>query len=125
MSERYFRIVLGSSLLIILFFDFKVLAYVYIGIVFIEGVTNYRIPSIITRIKYGSFPNYDLVGDSRINFEAERALRILIALFLVLSYFMFAELLWFLPWFISIMLLAAGITNICPMQMSLKWLGFK
>lgn len=125
MSERYFRIILGSSLLIILYFDVKYALYTYIGIMFFEGITNLRIPIILSRLRYGELTEPPEATNFRINFEAERALRLAIGIFLIISYIFFAELLWFIPWFIGIMLLSAGITNNCPMYATFKWLGFK
>lgn len=126
MSERFFRIILGVILLVIIYFDSKYAIYTYVAIVLFEGVTNFRIPGIISRVRYGQYPDIRMSTiDTRFNFEAERALRIAIAVLIIVSYVLYAELLWFLPWFIGIMLVSAGITNICPMFMSFKWLGFR
>ncbi len=125
MSERYFRLVLGSALLIIVYFDVKLALYTYIGIMFFEGITNLRIPIIISRLRYGAWPVAPVKNNYRVNFEAERALRLSIGFSLLISYVFFPEILWFIPWFIGIMLLSAGITNNCPMYAIFKWFGFK
>ncbi len=125
MSERYFRLVLGSALLIIVYFDVKLALYTYIGIMFFEGITNLRIPTIISRLRYETWPVPPVNNHYRVNFEAERALRLSIGFSLLISYVFFPEILWFVPWFIGIMLLSAGITNNCPMYAIFKWLGFK
>ena len=125
MSERYFRIILGSSLLVIIYFDAKYALYAFIGMMFFEGITNLRIPTLISRFRYGTPVVLPVTTECRVNFEAERALRLSIGLSLLISYVIFPELLWFIPWFIGIMLLSAGITNNCPMYAIFKWLGFK
>jgi hypothetical protein len=38
---------------------------------------------------------------------------------------MYREQIWFFPWFIGFMLFMAGMTNICPMVMGLRWIGFR
>lgn len=124
MTERTYRIILGVSLLAILYFDAKYAMLVYIAFLVFEGITNWRIPLLITRLKNGSAQKESEV-QSRIKFDAERMLRLLIAAFLIVSYHFYPNLLWFFPWFIGIMLLSAGITNICPMFLTLKWAGFR
>lgn len=131
MSERFFRIILGSSLIILLYNQWDSYIYVYIGVLLFEGITNWRIPIIVTRLRYqGSSATTTSVlspacEEFKINFDAERALRIVVALFLVFSFVLFHEQTWLFPWFIAFMLLSAGLSNICPMNMFLKWVGFK
>lgn len=127
MSERIFRIILGSLLLAILAMDMPVLVYGYTGLVLFEGITNWRIPILVSKFRYGEhyMTAVNACNGVKLNFEAERMLRFLIALFLVLSYVVFSDALWFFPWFIGVMLLLAGLTNICPMVMTLRWIGFK
>ena len=60
-----------------------------------------------------------------ISFDAERVLRLLVAGMLVVTFVLFKEQAWFFPWFIGFMLFMAGMTNICPMVMFLRWLGFR
>ncbi|MDH3513806.1 MAG: DUF2892 domain-containing protein, partial [Gammaproteobacteria bacterium] len=62
---------------------------------------------------------------ARVNFEAERALRLAVAGFLIVSYVFFNESLWFFPWFIGFALFGAGLSGICPMVMGFRWLGFR
>jgi hypothetical protein len=52
-------------------------------------------------------------------------LRLVVAALLIISYVIFHEQLWIIPWFIGFMLFMAGLTNICPMAMMLRWTGFK
>jgi len=91
-----------------------------------EGVTNLRVPIIVSRLRYGR----GMVDENsdpmvcRFSFEAERMLRIVVLLLIILTYIVF-PVAWFFPWFIGVMLLLAGITNICPMVMFMRFLGFR
>jgi len=128
MSERVFRFILGASLLLLLFLKQEQAIYIYIGILLFEGVTNLRIPMLVSRLRYGKDYNsggvpYDC--DARIPFDAERVLRLIVAVFLIISYVLFRDQVWFFPWFIGFMLFMAGMTNICPMVMTLRWAGFR
>lgn len=128
MNERIFRLLLGAVLLIILLLEWYDLLYVYIGIITFEGLTNWRIRSLISKLRYG--PAYlEIATDSprthKFNFEAERAFRLVIAFSLVISCYVFPKTLWFFPWFVGFALFMAGITGICPISISFKKLGFR
>ena len=60
-----------------------------------------------------------------IPFDAERALRLVVAGLLTATYIVFPAQLWFFPWIVGFMLFMAGITNICPMAMILRAIGFR
>jgi len=128
MSERTFRLFQGIYLLVALFFQIDMMIYIFIGVFLFEAATNWRVPIIISRLRYGAKAagahpaNPD---SSRFGFEAERMLRITVALLLWVSFIMFPELLWFVPWFVAIMLLLAGITKICPMVIFYRFCGFR
>ena len=127
MSERMFRFILGASLILLLFLQLDSGVYVYIGLLLFEGLTNWRIPRLVSRLRFGS----DVAraggacGSGRCGLEAERALRLIVAAFLVLTFVLFPEPLWFFPWFVGFMLFMAGLTNICPMVMGLRRLGLR
>ena len=128
MSERTFRLMLGAMLLIILFFEWNDLLYVYIGILAFEGITNWRIPNLITKLTHG--PAYVEIAlnaprSGKYTFEAERAFRLVIAIILLISCCVFPKALWFFPWFVGFALFMAGITGICPISISFKKLGFR
>lgn len=128
MTERSFRLILGTTLLLMLSLNFDKGIYIFIGLLAFEGITNLRIPLLASRIRHGAAYNANEVlspGCSRIPFDAERALRLLVALLLVATFIVYGEQAWFFPWFIGSMLVLAGITNICPMVMALRWVGFK
>jgi hypothetical protein len=128
MSERICRLLLGAALLMILFFEWNDLLYVYIGIITFEGLTNWRIPNLISKLSHG--PAYIEITTSaprtsRYKFEAERAFRLVIAILLLVSCCVFPKTLWFFPWFVGFALSMAGITGICPISISFKKLGFR
>ena len=130
MSERIFRIVLGVVLLTALYLELRLVIYAYILVLLFESVTNWRIPILISR--WRGLPqtgNSDCALSpgvhARINFEAERALRLVVAVFLIISYVLFSSELWFFPWFIGFALFGAGLSGICPMVMGLRWFGFR
>lgn len=128
MTERSFRIILGVSLLLMLSLNFDQGIYVFIVLIAFEGITNLRIPLLAAKIRHGAAYNTNEILSpdcSRIPFDAERALRLLVAVLLVVTFIAYKEQAWFFPWFIGSMLLLAGITNICPMVMALRWVGFK
>ncbi len=139
MTERTFRIFLGAGLFLLLYItaangNTDLILY-YIVLLVFEGMTNWRLPKIITLVKnkvlyyefveadsYQAAQIYPLLG---IPFEAERAMRLVVASILALPLFFSVEALWIVPWFVASMLLLAGLTNICPMVMFFRWLGFR
>lgn len=128
MSERVFRFILGAALILLLYLQANQLVYLYIGVLLFEGITNWRVPILVSRARYGrAYKAKDMLGPGtgRIGFDAERALRLIVALLLILTFVVFPEQTWFFPWFIGFMLFMAGLTNICPMVMGLRWAGFR
>lgn len=128
MSERVFRFILGAALIFLLYLQADQLVYVYIGVLLFEGATNWRVPLLVSRLRYGAdFRAQDVLspGCSRIPFDAERMLRLIVAVLLILTFMLFPEQTWFFPWFIGFMLFMAGMTNICPMVIGLRWMGFR
>ena len=129
MTERTFRIILGAILLAALYFDWRLVIYGYIVVLTFEGITNWRIPILVSRLQgnaaAGSTCALSPGDQARINFEAERVLRLVVAAFLVASYVLFNKELWFFPWFIGFALFGAGLSGICPMVMGFRWAGFR
>ena len=130
MNERIFRIILGTVLLLSLYFDLRQVIYGYILILFFEGITNWRIPILVSRLRadrnaVAAVDASPSGTGARFNFEAERALRLAVAVFLVVSYVVFPKELWFFPWFIGFALFGAGLSGICPMVMGFRWSGFR
>lgn len=164
MSERSFRLIQGLYILLALYFEMDVLILAYLAVIAIEGLTNWRIPVIVNRLRYGklavatdttvvntvniegvmsaasvvSAVNAESAADSpvavaqsrkeqtyKFNFEAERLLRLVVFTLLIFTVLIFPESGWFFPWFIGAMLFMAGVTNICPMVMLFRYLGFR
>lgn len=133
MSERHFRLVCGFSLWIILviatIYQYQSPMYAFMGLLLFEGITNWRVPVVVSRLRYGKnyrMPHEKDDDSGKFYFlEAERVLRFVVVLFLLVTYILYYDLFWFFPWFVAGMLIMAGITNICPMAMFLKWMGFK
>lgn len=130
MSERVFRIVLGLLLVIGLSFDLTGPMWGLVGVLVFEGITNWRVVHIVSRLRYG--PSYVMprccanapnLPPSRINFEAERTLPLIVAALVSASHG--SAPLWFIPWFMGFALLGAGLSGICPMVIGLRWLGFR
>ena len=89
MTERTFRIFLGAGLFILLYIsaiiDRTDLILFYIGLLVFEGVTNWRLPRLLTHIKHkiSSVESemdehplpHEMSRHITIPFEAERAMR--------------------------------------------------
>lgn len=129
MSERIFRIIMGASLLILLALNTTEGIYVFMGLLLFEFVTNWRIPILVSKIRYGDaymeHVNPCEGEKTSIPFDAERMLRFVVLALLITTYIFYNELLWWFPWFIGIMLCGAGLTGICPMVMTLRAIGFR
>ena len=127
MSERHFRIVLGVWLILGLYLNIIEIVYALIGLLLFEGLTNQRIPKLVYKLRStADHPQPQQPGtNSRFTFEAERVLRFLIALFVLLPMFQGLEIIWWLPWFVGFALIGAGLSGICPMVMTLKRIGFR
>lgn len=125
MSERFNRVLLGVALIILLSVHWDVGVYVYIGLLLFEGITNQRIPLLVSAFRGNREGWTREPGPARIPFDAERAWRLVSALFLIISFVLLPDALWFVPWFLGIAFFMAGITGVCPMSMALKWIGFR
>ncbi len=129
MTERAYRLVTGILMLSFLFFRMDHAVWALIILMSFEGLTNWRVPIIVSRVIYpdntvmfseGENPHYT------INYDAERMLRWLLMFMILLGMLSITEgLFWYFPWFIGLMLLLAGVTGICPMVMALRKLGLK
>ena len=79
MSERTFRLIQGIYLLIALFLEIDVMIYAFMGVFAFEALTNWRIPGLVTRMRFGS--DYAKTVDAatgRFSFEAERMLTFIV-----------------------------------------------
>ena len=132
MSDRTFRLIFGALLLLALYFDLNYLVYSLITVLFLEGITNWRIPLLVQKIR-GASSTIDesndnlapLHRDYRFNFEAERAWRLVSASMLLITYALFYDLLWFFPWFMGFAIFGGGASGVCPVLIGVKWAGFR
>lgn len=129
MSERTFRLILGSTLLLLIYLDSNPLYYAYIAILFFEGVTNWRVPILVNRLRFGKdyTPPFEEHSDEsyRFKFEAERAMRLVFGCVLIVSVFFLPKNLWFITWIIASFLTLAGLVNFCPIVLTLRTIGFR
>ena len=127
MTERWYRLVQGIYLIVALYIENDAMIFTFIGLLSFEALTNLRLPGVVTRLTgSGESVNEEPeVECYTFSIDSERLLRVFVVLFLVLSYVLFPESVWFFPWFVGAMLLLAGITNICPMVMMFQFVGFK
>ena len=126
MSEVLYRFLIGTALLVCLFIDYTNGLYIIAIFLAFEGVTNFLLTKYISKLRFGKAELKSEVTESyRFNFESERVLRLAVFTFLILGTYFFPSYIWFMPWFVSFMLFMSGITNVCPMSLFFKWVGFK
>ncbi len=128
MSDRMYRTFLGALMLAALVFDLNLLMYSLIVMLGFEGLTNWRMPILVSRLFPRRFSSRPCVSDQykvRFQFEAERAWRLLVGVLLLITYGFFYQKLWFVPWFMAFAILGAGVSGICPGAFSLKRIGFR
>lgn len=132
MSERVFRLCIGTCILAALCLELPALMTGLIVVLLFEGLTNWRIPVLVSRLRYGvgAAPVVEKIcwpirGFFKINFDAERAWRFSVAILLCITYLMFYDQAWFIPWFMGFAIFGAGLSGVCPMLLSLKLIGFR
>ncbi len=130
MTDRAYRTLFGACILLALYFDLSLMMYILIGLLFAEGLTNQRVPILVSdirnRVSVGEFHyvNLDMAVDSRFDTDAERVWRLSVGFFLLISYALIEPLWWF-PWFMGFAIFGAGLSGICPVLMAIRWIGFK
>ena len=126
MTDRLYRLIYGAMMLIALYFNIKNMVYFLIGIMILEGITNWRIPLIIGKLR-GIPPEVDINSNSscKISLEAERVWRFMIGTSFLLTYVFFQEQLWFVPWFLAFVIFGAGASDVCPGLLAIKKAGCK
>ncbi len=135
MSERVFRLIMGmvlwAILLISTIYQNHTLMIVFCIVLLFEGLTNWRIPTIISNIRYSKKTIKANASKTLLpvalfsDFEAERMMRFIVVIFILISFFSLPDVLWFFPWYVAGMMIVSGISNICPMVMFLRWIGFR
>ncbi len=130
MSNRLYRMLFGSALLIALYFDLNEAIYALVALSLFEAITNLRIPRVVSMLRkdYVPDPAEGTLGipfRTRTTFAAERGWRFSVSAMLLLSVLVYPEELWFIPWFMGFAILGAGISGVCPMFLAMKWVGLK
>jgi len=130
MTERTYRLIIGLSLLGMLYTDSRPAVYGLIALMILEAVTNWRIPLLVSRLRGGVTEIDKRSGNERchackFSFEAERALRLVFSMVLLVTYVLFSRDLWLFPWFSAFALTVAGLSGICPMLLFLEKMGFR
>ena len=128
MTERAYRFILGLSIITFLLLEWDLAIYIFLAVFIIEGITNWRIPILISKLRYRN-QNFQVSEgeneDYTVNLEAERMLRPTVALFVFLGFIVFPEALWFIPWFVGLNLLIAGTTGVCALVMFYRRIGLR
>ena len=130
MSNRVYRLFVGLILLTGLYFDLPILIYGLIAVLLFEGITNLRIPLLASKIRYNNPGDMTegmlgLQFKQRFNFDAERSWRLLLGSVLIVVYVIYFDQAWYLAWFMGFAIFGAGLSGVCPLFISLKWLGFR
>jgi len=134
MTERIWRLIFGSLCLIFLSLEWYTAIYSLVGIAVFEGITNLRLPILLSKLSFIEKNSHFMMQDTMIikpenrkiiAFEAQRMFRLSVSIFVAIPLLLYPDALWFLPWFVGIMLTMSGITGICPMMLLLQWSGFK
>jgi small-conductance mechanosensitive channel len=125
MTDRNYRLVFGLAILLALYFDLTYFMYGLISLIFVEGITNWRVPLLVNRFMQP--PGADVPPiepfDFRWPLQVERAWRLVVAFMLFLTAVLFNEVVWFLPWFMGFAILGAGVSGVCPMLLGLRFSG--
>lgn len=125
MTDRNYRLLLGLTILAVLYFDLTYAMYGLIGLLFVEGITNWRIPLLASRLARQSGAGALSRGlfDLKWPLHEERAWRLTVGLMLLLTAVLFKEAAWFLPWFMGFAILGAGVSGLCPVLLGLRFAG--
>lgn len=126
MSDRTYRLILGTLLLVSLYFEIGYLMVFIIGMLFFEGTTNLRLPLLLRKWQRKTEADNAPAPDqpkTRFDFEAERAWRLIVGLMLAITYLGFYDTLWFFPWFMGFAIFGAGASGVCPVLIGVKWAG--
>jgi len=123
MTDRNYRLILGLAILVVLYFDLTYAMYGLIGLLFVEGITNWRIPLLAGKLTQRPDAPPLESFDFKWPLNAERAWRLVVGAMLLLTAVLFNEVAWFLPWFMGFAIFGAGISGICPVLLALHFAG--
>lgn len=130
MTDRTYRTLLGAALLVVLYFDLTLAMYGIITLLLLEGITNLRLPMIACMVRkciIAEAPVYEdssSISAAKFNFESERVWRLVVGVFLLIGYSL-VDALWFFPWFMGFAIFGAGLSEVCPVLLAVRWVGFK
>jgi hypothetical protein len=121
LSESNFRVLSGILLSTFLFYGERVFIIYFCAYLFVEFITNIRLTSVVSSLRgHGSAR-----AGSFTDFDSERVLRLAVVMIVGSACYVNNTYTWAIPWFVALMLMAAGVTRICPMKMGFAWLGLK
>jgi hypothetical protein len=128
MTNRMYRGLLGTLILIFLYIDHAWLIYCLSALLFFEGISGLTLPHIFNRLS-GLHPDDE---ESQIenpwrrwDFSAERGWRLLVAALLLLSCTVLYRYMWLIPWYFGLAILGSALSSICPALIMLRRLGFR
>lgn len=125
MTDRNYRLLFGLTILVVLYFDLTYAMYGLIGLILAEGITNWRIPLLVSR--FTRQPGADALPMESFEFKwplhGERAWRLVVGFMLLLTAVLFNEIAWFLPWFMGFAIFGAGVSGVCPVLLGLRFAG--
>jgi hypothetical protein len=132
MTDRTYRTLVGLALLVGLFFDLSELIYLLVVMMFAEGLTNIRLPTVVALAGQhfsASDTTFAYVPEAenahfKYGVEAERIWRFVVGVLLLVTYYYYEQL-WFFPWFMGFANFGAGISGVCPVLLAIRWIGFK
>ena len=128
MTENAYRFLLGALLFIMLYIESDNMAYALILMALFEGITNWRlnlvVSNILKRINGSKIPARPPNEHARLQFDAERAQRIFIAVLFYVCYFIAPEEYWYISWLFAIAILLSGIVMFCPVVL-FRYIGFR
>lgn len=121
MHIRPYLFVIGIGVLVALYFDWAPLLFAIAGLLLFEGITNLA----LARFTPAGLSTASPDSPGRFHFEADRLWRLIVGGMLGLSYGLFPDALWFIPWFVGFAVAGAGLSGVCPMLVMLRSAGFR
>jgi len=129
MTENTYRLLLGTALILAIYTESKILAYSLVIMTLIEGITNYRVNIVVSKLLlkvYGrAIPHEPESSKYRYNVAAERVQRIFIGVSFFLIFFIAPQDFWYLNWLFAIAMILSGIVMFCPVVALFRYLGFR
>jgi len=130
MNSKLYNAIYGGLLLISLYFSLDILTKILIALVFLEGLTNIILARYLVNFPVAFFndappPAMRKIQTGILDFNAPRIWRFMVGSILFVSFLLFNNELWFIPWFMGFAIFGAGISGVCPMLFMIQKLGFK